>query len=113
MDYSQLLVGKSDKAGEVEFVVEGPDFFNQDIKEVTLFYNIVEDSRFKLFRNNKQELILVHVTEDWIRQAKLNISKYKEQLNVKITWGSNEDTLAIKGQDEEDFNTVKAVQIDN
>nr|WP_238480790.1 hypothetical protein [Desulforadius tongensis] len=108
-----MLVGKSDKKGEVEFTIADADLFNKDVKEFTVFYNIVEESRFKLFRNNKFELILVHVTEDWMRQAKIDISKYSGQLAVKITWNVQCDTLSVKGSGEEQYTTVKAVQIDN
>lgn len=112
-DFSQLLVGKSDKAGEVEFSVVGGDLYNKEIKEFTVFYNIVEDSRFKLFRNNKFELILVHVTDEWMRQAKIDISGYTQELDIKITWDAQVDSLSIKAQGDSEYQTVKAVQIDN
>ena len=113
MDYSKLMLGKSDKAGAVEFTVTSNNIFNKGTKEVTLFYNIVEESRFKLFRNNKFELVLLHVTEDWMRQAKIDISKYSEPLDIKITWDANVDTLAVKGTGETEYQTVQAMQIDN
>lgn len=112
-DYSQLLVGKNGQKDTIELTIKEEAFFNKDVKEVTVFYNIVGDARFKLFRNNKFELVLAHVTEDWMRQAKLNISKYNEQLDVKITWDLDKDTLSVKGFNETDYCMVQAIQIDN
>lgn len=113
MDYSKLMMGKSDQAGAVEFTVKEQPVFDQAVKEVTLFYNIVEEARFKVFRNNQQEMVLLHVTEDWMRQAKINISKYSKQLAIKITWDANSDTLAIKGDGKTEYQIVTAMQIDN
>ncbi|MEG6614986.1 hypothetical protein V6C27_00915 [Peptococcaceae bacterium 1198_IL3148] len=112
-DYSKLLVDKTDQQGVVEFTIKDEEFFNNDVKEVTLFYSIVGAARFKLFRNHKFELILVHVTDDWMRQAKVDVSPYKDQLDVKITWDDATDTLSIRGLNESDFHTVQAMQIDN
>ncbi|MBO8137600.1 MAG: hypothetical protein H0Z40_05635 [Desulfotomaculum sp.] len=107
------MVGKSDKAGEVEFTVNDPELFNSDVKDYTLFYNIVENARFKLFRSNKMELVLVHITEDWLRQAKIDISGYSGQITIKVSWTPEEDKLAVKGDGEEEYITAKAVQVDN
>ncbi len=112
-DYSQLLIDKSDQEGALEFTVDDAAFFDPDVKEVTLFYNVVGQARFKLFRNNKMELVLVHVTDDWMRQAKIDISKYQKEIRIAITWDKNEDKLAVKGSGESEYYTVKAMQIDN
>lgn len=113
IDYSQLLVDKNDQKDTVELTVTEETFFNKDVKELTLFYNIVGNARFKLFRNHRFELILAHVTDDWMRQAKLDISNYSAQLEIKITWDTDKDTLSVKGLDDTVFHTVQAVQIDN
>lgn len=112
-DYSQLMLDKDDTQGALEFTADDAELFNRELKEVTLFYNIVGQARFKLFRNNKMELVLVHVTDDWIRQAKVDIGRYSNEVKVKITWDKKDDTLAVKGGEESEYYTVKAVQIDN
>ena len=112
-DYSQLMADKNDMQGELEFTADDTELFNREVKEVTLFYNIVGQARFKLFRNKKMELILVHVTDDWIRQAKADIGKYNNKVEVKITWDEKNDTLAVKGSEESEYYIVKAMQIDN
>ncbi|MCD5405922.1 MAG: hypothetical protein LRZ91_05425 [Desulfotomaculum sp.] len=112
-DYSHLMKDKDDKEGCLEFSVSDSDIFNSDIKEVTLFYNIVGNARFKLFRNNKSELVLVHVTDDWMRQAKVDISKYNKNLGIRITWNEKHDILEVKGDGETKYIAIEALQIDN
>jgi len=113
LNYSNLMENKSDKEDSVEFSIQDPEIFNPDIKEVTVFYNIVGDARFKLFKNNKSELILVHVTDNWMRQAKIDISKCSRKLDIKITWNKECDVLSVKCDEEQNYNDVKAIQIDN
>lgn len=112
-NYADLMKEQNDQQGTVEFVVQEKDFFNPDVKEVTLFYSIVGEARFKLFRNPKMELIFVQVTDDWMRQAKVNISDYSEELMVKCTWQQQENTLAIKRPGADQYQVIKAMQIDN
>ncbi|WP_031515977.1 hypothetical protein [Desulfofalx alkaliphila] len=112
LDFSELLVGKNDKVDQVEILVSDESLLNKEVKEVTLFYNIVGEGRFKMFRNNKMELIFVHVTDDWMRQAKINIGDYSGQLNIKATWDNEQDTLSVKAEDGT-HQEVTAIQIDN
>jgi hypothetical protein len=112
-NYADLMKEQNDQQGMVEFAVQEKDFFNPGVKEVTLFYSIVGEARFKLFRNPKMELIFVQVTDDWMRQAKVNIADYNEQLMVKCSWQQHENTLAIKKPEEKQYQVIKAVQIDN
>lgn len=111
--YADIMQGQSDRQGTVEFTVQEEDFFDPGVKDVTLFYSIVGEARFKLFRNAKMELIFVQVTDDWMRQAKVNIADYRPGLTIKCSWGEQENSLAVKGLEEDQYQVVKAIQIDN
>ncbi|MDO7786973.1 hypothetical protein [Desulforamulus aquiferis] len=113
-DIAELINESMEKKGSLEFTIDQGDLWKGDIKEYTVFYKINGDSRIKLFRNNKMELVLVRLNDDWMRQAKVNIAGLSGPLEVRLNWDdATSDEIAIKSSGQSDFQSVKAVQIDN
>lgn len=109
-----LITDDMEKQGGIEFSIEEPDFLNKDLKEYTVFYKIVGESRIKLFRNNRMELVFVRLNDDWMRQAKLDITGAALPLEVKLTWDNGSvDELSVRKPGQSDFQRVTAIQIDN
>lgn len=110
-----LLTGDKEKAGRVSFRLTDSRVFDKEVKDVTIFYKLVGDSRFKLFRSNGFELVFVHLTEDWMRQARVDLEgfDYTGGIDVELAWDEKEDTMSVKGAEEENFVTVTAMQIDS
>ena len=107
---------QEEAAGEAEFTVEsGSPALDGNVREAPILYRLIGESRFRLVRNNKFELIFVHLTEDWMRQAKVDLSglDLARGLNVRLTWGEKEDTLSVKAASEAGYSTALAVQMDN
>lgn len=106
---------KDEFAGEVEFFIDNSAVFDKSVKEVPAFYKLLGDSRFRLVRNNNFELVFVHLTEDWMRQAKVDLNGVdcSNGIHVQLTWGEERDTLAVKGLNDADYLTSVAMQIDN
>ncbi|MFZ5641993.1 MAG: hypothetical protein ACOY46_00215 [Bacillota bacterium] len=112
-EFADLI--KNENYGVAELVVEGGSpALDREVKEVPILYNLVGESRFRVVRNNKFELVFVHLTEEWMRQAKVNLKgiDISKGLEVKLTWDEKEDTLSVRGLGGE-YITSAAVQIDN
>lgn len=106
---------KDEFADVVEFFVDNGSVFDKSVKEAPVFYKLLGDSRFRLVRNNKFELVFVHLTEDWMRQAKVDLNEVdcSNGIYVKLTWGEEQDNLGVKGINDADYQTSVAMQIDN
>lgn len=104
----------SEQEGEVEFFLNDQMVFNKEVKEAPIIYKLLGESRFRLVRNNKFELVFVRLTEDWMRQAKIDLTgiDYSSGINVKFSWGEDVDNLAVKGAGDAGYQSVEAVQID-
>jgi hypothetical protein len=113
-DFGALI--QNETSGEASFVVEiGSPALDGNVREAPILYRLIGESRFRLVRNNKFELIFVHLTEDWMRQAKVDLNgvDLSRGLNIRLTWTEEEDTLAVKGAGEAQYRTAVAVQMDN
>lgn len=101
--------------GTAEFFVDSDNSaFDPDIKEVPLLYKLLGDSRFRLVRNNKFELVFIQLTEDWMRQAKIDLNKisYEKGLNIKLAWDKEQNSLSVKSVGDPEYITSLAVQIE-
>lgn len=113
-EFADLITDDMEGQGTIEIIIQEQDFFNKDIKEFTVFYKILGESRIKLFRNNRMELVFVRLNDDWMRQAKTDLTGVVGPLTVKLHWDNRSvDELSVKKPGESDFNRVIAVQIDN
>ncbi len=112
---ADLLTEEIEKAGKIDFLLEEEKIFDKNVKDVTIFYKLVGDSRFKLFRSNDYELVFVHLTEDWMRQAKvdLNALNCEGGLEVVLSWHEKEDVMSVRCAGKEEYVTVTATQIDD
>ncbi|SHK22799.1 hypothetical protein [Desulforamulus aeronauticus] len=111
---ADLITDEMEKQGSIEFTLEETELLNPDLKEYTAFYKIVGESRLKLFRNNKMELVFVRLNDDWMRQGKINITGVDLPLQVKLTWDNDSvDKLAVKKADDQIFQEITSLQIDN
>lgn len=100
--------------GKLEFTIYEQELFNKEVKEFTVFYKIVGESRMKLFRNSRTELIFVRLNDDWMRQAKVDISGWEVPLTIKLAWDNDsEDELTVEKPGQGGCVSVKSVQIDN
>ena len=115
MDINLAEMITDEHEGMLEFSCTDPAVLDEAIKEAPVFYKLLGDARFRLVRNNKFELVFVHLTEDWMRHAKINLKEidYTSGLVIKITWGKEENSLSVKGTNDEKYTTVKAVHMDN
>jgi len=114
-EIADLLTDDNELAGKINFQLTEGQIFDRDVKDVTVFYKLVGDSRFKFFRSNGFELVFVHLTEDWMRQARVDLGSinYAGGVDVQLAWNDKEDILSVKGIGDTDYVTVKAMQIDN
>lgn len=106
---------KDEFEGEAEFFLEtGSQVFNRDVKEAAVFYKLLGESRFRMVRDASFELVFVHLTEDWMRQAKISLAGLNcaKGIAVKLIWDKNRDTLSVKAPDDAAYITAEAVQID-
>lgn len=109
-----LIDESMELAGNIEFSIEQEDLFNSELKELTIFYKIIGASRIKLFRNNRMELVFVRLNDDWMRQAKVNITGLTGPLSLRLSWdNANVDELAIKEPGKQEYTTARSIQIDN
>lgn len=109
-----LITDDMEQQGTITFNIEDAELLNEQLKEYSVFYKIVGESRMKLFRNNRMELVFVRLNDDWMRQAKVTLNSTSLPLTVRLLWDNNAtDELAIKAPDQGDFTTAHAVQIDN
>lgn len=104
----------SEQQGEVEFLLNDPAVFDQGVKEAPVFYKLLGESRFRMVRNNNFELVFVHLTEDWMRQAKIDLKQVDctNGLQVCFTWNTDENHLAVKAPQDTEYISVRAQQID-
>lgn len=113
-DIGELI--QEENSGEAEFTVEsGSPALDGNVKEAPILYRLIGESRFRLVRSNKFELIFVHLTEDWMRQARVDLNglDLTRGLSVRLTWGEKEDALSVKPAGEAEYRTAVAVQMDN
>jgi len=112
---AELLTEDREKAGKIIFQLNDANVFDKKVKDVTIFYKLVGESRFKLFRNNAFELVFVHLTEDWMRQAKLDLAgvNCSSGIDVELAWDEEKDTMSVRGLGEGEFVIVTAMHIDN
>lgn len=109
-----LITDDMEKQGSIEFSIEEQDFLNKDLKEYTVFYKIVGESRMKLFRNNRMELVFVRLNDDWMRQAKLDIAGIALPLQVLLKWDNGSaDEILIRKTGQNEFERAVSIQIDN
>ena len=101
--------------GMLEFFCTDQAVLDEAVKEAPVFYKLLGDARFRLVRNNKFELVFVHLTEDWMRHAKINLKEidYTSGLDIKVSWDKEENFLSVKGKHDLEYTTVKAVHMDN
>lgn len=114
-EIADLLTEDQEVVGRLNFQLKDTRIFDKNVKDVTIFYKLVGDSRFKFFRSNGFELVFVHLTEDWMRQARFDLSgvDYSGGVDVIITWDEKQDALSVKGINVKDYISVTALQIDN
>jgi hypothetical protein len=114
VDLASIITDDMETRGQLTFTITEEDFLNKDIKEFTLFYKIVGESRIKLFRNNRMELVFVRINDDWMRQGKIDISKASLPLEIKLNWDNqNVDELAIRQDQGDKYQSTISLQIDN
>ncbi|WP_066639544.1 hypothetical protein [Desulfolucanica intricata] len=101
--------------GTIEFFCQDPVVFDETVKEASIFYKLLGEARFRLVRNNKFELVFIHLTEDWMRHAKFNLKEinYSSGLNIKLSWNKNENLLEVKSPNDKEYRSIKAIQIEN
>jgi len=97
-EIADLLTEDLEKSGEISFELNDEKIFDAGVKDVTVFYKLLGDSRFKFFRSNDFKLIFLRLTEDWMRQAKIDLNELGCSGTVKVTlsWGEKEDTIAVR-----------------
>ena len=109
-----LIAEDMELQGTITFPLADPELLNAELKEYAVFYKIVGESRMKLFRNNRMELVFVRLNDDWMRQAKIALNGVSLPLTIRLKWdNATSDELAIKTPDQQDFTAMQAVQIDN
>ncbi|AQS58205.1 hypothetical protein [Desulforamulus ferrireducens] len=109
-----LITDDMEQRGSLEFTLEDSELLNTELKEYTVFYKIVGESRMKLFRNNKLELIFVRLNDDWMRQGKIDLNGASLPVQVRLTWDNNGvDKLAVKHAGQTEFQEITSQQIDN
>ncbi|GAB6181692.1 hypothetical protein JCM14036_30110 [Desulfotomaculum defluvii] len=114
MDLASSITDDMETRGQLEFTMAEEDFLNKEIKEYTLFYKIVGESRIKLFRNNRMELVFVRLNDDWMRQGKIDVSGTSLPLEIKLCWDNETvDELAIKQVKQDEYQINICIQIDN
>ena len=115
MDNGLAEMITNEHEGMLEFSCTEPAVLDEAVKEAPVFYKILGDARFRLVRNNKLELVFVHQTEDWMRHAKINLKEidYTSGLDIKVSWGKEENFLSVKGKQDTEYTTVKAVHMEN
>lgn len=114
MSLVDLIDESMERVGSIEFSLAEKDLFDSSLKEYSVFYKIVGESRMKLFRNNRMELVFVRLNDDWMRQAKVNIGGTEGPLTVKLSWDNDSvDQLAVKQPGEAEFIIATSQQIDN
>ncbi|ACV63589.1 hypothetical protein Dtox_2824 [Desulfofarcimen acetoxidans DSM 771] len=101
--------------GMLEFSCTEAAVLDEAVKEAPVFYKLLGEARFRLVRNNKFELVFVHLTEDWMRHAKINLKEinFTDGIDIKVSWNEAENFLSVKGKHDAEYTTVKAVQMDN
>jgi len=108
------ITEEMEKKGSLEFTLHEESLLNKELKEYTIFYKIVGESRLKLFRNARMELVFVRLNDDWMRQAKVDITEFALPLEVKIAWDNEAaDVLSVKKTGQSEYITCQAMQIDN
>ncbi|WP_347490328.1 hypothetical protein [Desulfoscipio sp. XC116] len=114
-DIDGILTEDLEKTGKLNFQLNDAHVFDEQVKDVTIFYKLVGESRFKCFRSNLFELVFVHLTEDWMRQARVDLKSINcaAGVDVLLAWDENADTLSVKGAQDRDYIVVTAMQIDN
>ncbi|TYO93358.1 hypothetical protein [Desulfallas thermosapovorans] len=115
LDIAGLLTEDMEKAGRISFQLTDQRIFDEKVKDVTVFYTLVGESRFKFFRSNVFELVFVHLTEDWMRQARVDLKNINCSggVDVLLTWDEKADTLSVRGIGDKDYIVVTAMQIDS
>jgi len=110
-----MLTEDKETVGSIDFQLTDGQVFDEQVKDVTIFYKLVGESRFKFFRSNLFELVFVHLTEDWMRQARVDLKNIScaNGIDVLLAWDENADTLSVKGIGDADYISVTAMQIDN
>lgn len=112
---AELLTEDKETAGKIIFQLTDARVFDKNVKDVTVFYKLVGESRFKLFRSNGFELVFVHLTEDWMRQARVDLGGVNcpGGIDVELAWDEEKDTMSVRGLGEGEFVIVTAMHIDN
>lgn len=112
---ADLINEDNELAGKINFQLTDRQIFDQNIKETTIFYKLVGDARFKLFRSSGFELVFVHLTEDWLRQAKIGLNGIdcSAGIDVTLSWNETGDVMCVRGIAGEKEVSVTAMQIDN
>lgn len=112
---ANMLTEELETKGKITFQLTDKRVFDRNVKDMTVFYKLVGDSRFKLFRSNGHELVFVHLTEDWMRQSRVDLDSLHcaGGIEVILAWDEEEDTMSVRGIDSDNFVTVTAMQIDN
>lgn len=109
-----LISDDMEQRGSIEIALEDGELLNSELKEYTVFYKIVGESRMKLFRNNNLELVFVRLNDDWMRQGKIDLNGAVLPLQVRLTWDNDSvDKLAVKKAAGQDYLEVTSQQIDN
>ncbi|SFG65776.1 hypothetical protein SAMN05660649_02325 [Desulfotomaculum arcticum] len=114
-EIADLLKEGMEKTGEISFELNDGKILDADVKDVTVFYKLLGESRFKFFRSNDFKLVFVHLTEDWMRQAKIDLKDLNCSdipIEVTIAWGEKEDTMSVRCPGGINFSTT-AMHIDN
>jgi len=112
---AELLTDDKETTGKITFQLNDVKVFDKNVKDVTVFYKLVGESRFKLFRSSAFELVFVHLTEDWMRQARIDLGgvNCSGGIDVELTWDEKKNTMSVRGLGEAKFVTVTAMHIDN
>ncbi|MFA7467390.1 MAG: hypothetical protein WCY82_03880 [Desulfotomaculaceae bacterium] len=112
---AELLTEDKETTGKITFQLTEPKVFDKNIKDVTVFYKLVGESRFKFFRSNAFELVFLHLTEDWMRQAKVDLGGVNclGGIDVELAWDEEKNTMSVRGRGEDKFVTVTALHMDN
>lgn len=114
-EIADLLTEDLEITGEISLELKDEKIFDANIKDVTVFYKLLGDSRFKFFRSNDFKLVFVHLTEDWMRQAKIDLNDLGcsgGPIEVTISWGEKEDTMSARCPGGVSYTTT-AMHIDN
>ncbi|WP_027364477.1 hypothetical protein [Desulfotruncus alcoholivorax] len=114
-EIADLLTESMEKAGKVCFELNDEKIFDANVKDVTVFYKLLGESRFKFFRSNDFKLVFVRLTEDWMRQAKIDLGDLGcsgGPIEVTLNWGEKEDTISVRCPGGV-IRTATAMHIDN